>query len=168
MRTSMTVEDDAARPRHFLFVAGPTTGRSAAESVQVQLEHGIWGLRTALIKENLRHLLPKQAHGLVYVVKEGLRVEFEITSEVRAFGDLDDLLRDEVRAEAWYGFVRMRPIRLWDSSAHESLTLLTRVLGVPDRAELTRRLNLGMHGLTEAQFEGILEGVGSGRTMEES
>lgn len=164
----MTLASSAPTPRHFLFVAGPTKGRTAAESVQVQLEHGIWGLRTSLIKDNLQRFLAKQAHGLVYVVKEGLRVEFEITSDVCAFGDLDDLLRDEVRGEAWCGFLRMRPIRLWDSSSQESLALLERVLGVPDRAELTRRLNLGMHGLTEAQFEAILEGVGPGRTIEAS
>lgn len=164
----MTVEHSVPGPRHFLFVAGPTKGRTAAESLEVQLGHGIWGLRTPLIKDNLQRYLSKPARGVVYVVKEGLRVEFEITSEVCAFGDLDDLLRDEVRAEAWYGFVRIRPLRLWDSSPHESVAVLAHVLAVPDRAELTRRLNLGMHGLTEAQFEGILEGVGSGRTMEES
>lgn len=164
----MTSEPSAPAARHFLFVAGPTKGRSAVESVQVQLGHGIWGLRTPLIKDNLRQLLSKQAHGLVYVVKEGLRVEFEITSGVCAFGDLDDLLRDEVRAEAWYGFVRVRPLRLWDSSPQTSTALLARVLGVPDRAELTRRLNLGMHGLTESQFAGLLEGMGPGQAIETS
>lgn len=164
----MILEDSAPTPRHFLFVAGPTKGRSAAESVHVQLGHGIWGLRTPLIKDNLQRFLSNQAHGLVYLVKEGLRVEFEIISEVCAFGDLDDLLRDEVRAEAWCGFVRIRPLRLWDSSPHESLALLGRVLRVPDRAELTRRLNLGMHGLTAAQFEDLLQGVGPGRAIEAS
>lgn len=164
----MTDDQSAARPRHFLFVAGPTKGRTAAESVQVQLGHGIWGLRTPLIKDNLQRFLSLPAHGLVYIVKEGLRVEFEITSEVRAFSDLDDLLRDEVRAEAWYGFVGIRPLRLWDSSPHESVALLGRVLGVSDRAELTRRLNLGMHGLTEGQFTAILAGVGPGQAVEGS
>lgn len=164
----MTVDHSAPGPRHFLFVAGPTKGRTAAESVQVQLGHRIWGLRTPLIKENLQRFLSKPARGVVYIVKEGLRVEFEITSEVCAFGDLDDLLRDEVRAEAWYGFVRIRPLRLWDSSPHESVTLLTRVLAVTDRAELTRRLNLGMHGLTEAQYHDILEWVGPGQVIEGS
>ncbi len=164
----MTVEHSVPGPRHFLFVAGPTKGRTAAESLEVQLGHGIWGLRTPLIKDNLQRYLSKPARGVVYVVKEGLRVEFEITSEVCAFGDLDDLLRDEVRAEAWYGFVRIRPLRLWDSSPHESVAVLAHVLAVPDRAELTRRLNLGMHGLTEAQFADILEGVGPGRPIEAS
>lgn len=164
----MTFETSAPRPPHFLFIAGPTRGRSAAESVQIQVASGIWGLRTSLIKDNLQRFLSRRSHGLVYVVKAGLRVEFEITSEVCAFGDLDDLLRDEVRAEAWHGFVRIRPLRLWDSSPHESMALLARVLGVPDRAELTRRLTLGMHGLTEAQFEDILEGVGPGRVIEAS
>ncbi len=164
----MTVEHSVPGPRHFLFVAGPTKGRTAAESLEVQLGHGIWGLRTPLIKDNLQRYLSKPARGVVYVVKEGLRVEFEITSEVCAFGDLDDLLRDEVRAEAWYGFVRIRPLRLWDSSPHESVAVLAHVLAVPDRAELTRRLNLGMHGLTEAQLADILEGVGPGRPIEAS
>lgn len=164
----MTFETDASRPRHFLFVAGPTKGRSASESVHVQLGYGLWGLRTPLIKDNLERFLAERAHGLVYVVKEGLRVEFEITSEVFGFRDLDDLLRDELRAEAWYGFVRVRPLRLWDSSPQDSLALMARVLDVPDRAELTRRLNLGMHGLTEAQFGDIVAGAGQGRPIEVS
>ena len=164
----MTLETGAPGPRHFLFVGGPTKGRSASESLRVQLGHGLWGLRTSLIKDNLERFLSNHAHGLVYVVKEGLRVEFEITSGVCGFGDLDDLLRDEVRGEAWYGFVRVRPLRLWDSSSHGSLALLARVLDVPDRGELMRRLNLGMHGLTESQFEAILQGAGSGQAIEAS
>lgn len=164
----MTSEDSPTEPRHFLFVAGPTKGRTAAESLQVQLGHGIWGLRTPLIKENLQRYLSKQARGLVYVVKEGLRVEFEITSAVCPFGELDDLLRDEVRAEAWYGFVRMRPLKLWDSSPQKSVELLMRALQIPDRTELTRRLNLGMHGLTQAQLADILAGLGRGQAIEAS
>jgi hypothetical protein len=44
--------------------------------------------------------------------------------------------------------------------------LLLRVLGIADQAELTRRLTLGMHRLTQAEYDaiaqGIAEGVGEG------
>lgn len=159
----MTQTHGEAAPAHFLFVAGPLRERSARTSAEVQLGAGVWGLRSALIRDNLRRYLRSGATGLVYILKEGLRVEFRIVSEVLAFQDLDDLSRDELRAEARYGFVRIQVTRTWASSAQESIGVLQRVLEVPDRAELTRRLNLGMHGLTEAQRTRIVEALGPGQ-----
>jgi hypothetical protein len=149
-------------PTHFLFIAGAFKERSSRQSAEVQLGQGIWGLRSAIIRDNLRRYLSPDARGLVYILKEGIRVEFAIVSEVLSFQDLDEFVRDEVRTEARYGCVKVRPTRQWASSAEESLGLLERVLKIPDKAELTRRLNLGMHGLTQDQYSRIVQALGEG------
>ena len=95
----------------------------------------------------------------MYVVKEGISAQFKIVSQILPFDALDEFTRDELRAEARYGFVRVRLLQQWQSSPEASLGLLNRVLEVPDRAELSRRLNLGMHRLTEDQYDAILKGL---------
>ena len=96
---------------------------------------------------------------LVYVLKGGICAGFKVASGVQAPGDLSEFVRDELRAETAYGFVKTTEIRTWPSSPEESLTLLRTVLEVPDQAELTRRLNLGMHRLTQAQYDAIFSAL---------
>ncbi len=145
---------------HFLFVAGALRERSSEESAALQLAHGLWGLCTSLIKTNLETYLQPQSHGLVYVLKAGLCAEFQIQSSVLPFRDLDELLKDDLKTEARFGFVRVFVTRRWASSPQESQALLQSVLLIPDQAELTRRLALGMHRLTEAEYEAIVRGIG--------
>jgi hypothetical protein len=40
--------------------------------------------------------------------------------------------------------------------------LLQEILRIPDQAELTRRLSLGMHRLTDAEYRSIVERLGPG------
>ena len=145
---------------HFLFIAGALRERTSQESAELQLGAGIWGLCTALIRDNLQKFLAPDSHGLVYVLKEGIRAEFAIASPVQPFQALDELLKDEVRTEARYGFVRITPLRRWQVHAPDCQALLQRVLGIEEQAELTRRLSLGMHRLTDAEFRAIVEGLG--------
>ncbi len=147
-------------PKHFLFIAGALRERSSLQSAELQLTHQVWGLRTALIRDNLHAYLSADSHGLVYILKAGICAEFKFESGVLPFQDLDELLRDELRAEARYGFVRIQLAKRWGGSAEESLALLERVLQVSDRGELTRRLTLGMHGLTQAQYDEVVKGLG--------
>lgn len=147
-------------PRHFLFIAGALRARSSLESAELQLTHQVWGLRSALIRDNLHQYLSADSRGLVYILKAGICAEFNIESGVLPFKDLDELLRDELHAEARYGFVRIQLAKRWGGSAEKSLALLGRVLQVSDRGELTRRLNLGMHGLTQAQYDEVVKGLG--------
>ncbi|MCH6558436.1 MAG: hypothetical protein IH803_09510 [Nitrospirae bacterium] len=144
---------------HFLFVASALRERNSRESAELQLAHDLWGLRTSLIRDNLQQYLADESCGLVYVVKEGISAQFKIVSQILPFDALDEFTRDELRAEARYGFVRVRLLQQWQSSPEASLGLLNRVLEVPDRAELSRRLNLGMHRLTEDQHDAILKGL---------
>lgn len=144
---------------HFLFIAGALRERSSQESAQIQLGAGIWGLCTALIRDNLQKFLTPVSHGLVYVLKEGICAEFAITSPVLPMQDLDDFLKDEVRTEARYGFVRVMPVRRWQGNAPDCQVLLQRVLHIEESAELTRRLSLGMHRLADKEYEAILEGL---------
>jgi len=146
---------------HFLFIAGALRERTSQESAELQLDAGIWGLCTTLIRDNLQKFLTPESHGLVYVLKEGIRAEFAMTSTVQPFQALDELLKDEVRTEARYGFVRVTPLRRWQGHAHDCQSLLQRVLGIEEQAELTRRLSLGMHRLTEAEYREILTGLGA-------
>ncbi|MGH7229943.1 MAG: hypothetical protein ACREJU_01115 [Nitrospiraceae bacterium] len=81
-------------------------------------------------------------------------------SGVEPFEKLDPFVGDELRTEARYGFVRVKVEGRWTSSPAESLALLHRVLDVPDQAELTRRLNLGMHRLTQEEYQAIVEALG--------
>lgn len=147
---------------HFLFTAGALRERSSPESAELQLSAGVWGLCTALIRDNLQKFLTPDSHGLVYVLKEGIRAEFSIVSPVQPFQALDELLKDEVRTEARYGFVRVTPVRRWQGNAPDCQVLLQRVLGIEEQSELTRRLSLGMHRLTDEEYRAIREGLGLG------
>ena len=144
---------------HFLFITGALRERSSKESAERQLSAGLWGLCTPLIRDNLERFLTPDSHGLVYILKEGICAEFRIRSRVLPFASLDDLMKDELRAEARYGFIQIDVLRRYDSSAGESQALLQSVLNVPDQTELTRRFNLGMHRLTEEEFQGVLDGL---------
>ncbi|MEK6525989.1 MAG: hypothetical protein AABZ22_03870 [Nitrospirota bacterium] len=145
---------------HFLFVSGALRERSSLASAELQLAHELWGLRTALIRDNLQEYLTDQSCGLVYVLKMGICAGVKIVSGVLPPDSLDDLVRDELRTETRYGFVRVKPLQTWNSSPEESLALLHKVLEVPDQAELTRRLNLGMHRVTQDQYEAIVKVLG--------
>ena len=149
---------------HFLFIAAALRERSSEESAELQLSHGIWGLCTSLIRTNLEAYLQPQSLGLVYVLKVGLCAEFKIRSSVLPFRDLDDLLKDDLKTEARFGFVRVHVTRRWASSPQESQAMLQSVLQIPDQAELTRRLALGMHRLMEAEYESIVRGIGEPTT----
>jgi len=146
---------------HFLFIAGALRERTSPESADLQLEAGIWGLCTALIRDNLQKFLTPESHGLVYVLKEGIRAEFSIVSPVQPFHALDELLKDELRTEARYGFVRVAPVRRWEGNAPECQILLQRVLGIEEQSELSRRLSLGMHRLSHEEYRAIVEGLGA-------
>lgn len=147
---------------HFLFIAGALRERSSQDSAELQLGAGIWGLCTALIRDNLQKFLTPESHGLVYVLKEGICAEFAIASPVLPVQALDDFLKDEVRTEARYGFVRITPVRRWQGHAQECQVLLQRVLDIKEPTELTRRLSLGMHRLDNVEYQAILEGLGPG------
>jgi hypothetical protein len=147
---------------HFLFVVPALRERSSEDSADLQLSHGLWGLCTALIRSNLQTYLTSQSCGLVYVLKVGLCAEFRMTPPIQDFPALDEFLKDELRAEARHGFVRIEGIKRWTWSAHASQALLLRVLNIPDQAELTRRLALGMHRLTPEEHEAILAGIREG------
>jgi hypothetical protein len=145
---------------HFLFIAGALRERDSLQSAELQLAHHIWGLRSQLIRDNLSQYLTDKSCGLIYVLKVGICAQFQIISGVQSFERLDQFVRDELHTEARYGFVHITMGRRWASSSPESLALLHKVLEVPDQAELTRRLNLGMHRLTEEQYQAILRALG--------
>ena len=148
---------------HFLFVAGALRERTSEESAELQLGHGLWGLCSGLIRTNLQTYLDAQSHGLVYVLKVGLCAEFQILSPVLDFSALDAFLSDELRTEARFGFVRIDEVRRLACSSVASQALLLNVLQIADQAELTRRLTLGMHRLTQAEYDAIMQGAtGSG------
>ena len=115
---------------HFLFIAGALRERSSQDSAELQLGAGIWGLCTALIRDNLQKFLTPESHGFVYVLKEGICAEFAIASPILPVQALDDFLKDEVRTEARYGFVRITPVRRWQGNAQECQVLLQRVLDI--------------------------------------
>jgi len=140
---------------HFLFIAGALRERSSEESAELQLSQGLWGLCTSLIRTNLHTYLEPQSRGLVYVLKVGLCAEFQIVPPVQDFTALDPLLKDELRTEARFGFVKVTDVRRRSLSSAACQTLFMKVLQIPDQVELTRRLGLGMHRLTEEEFEAI-------------
>ena len=145
---------------HFLFVAGALRERTSEESAELQLGHGLWGLCTGLIRTNLQAYLDAESRGLVYVLKAGLCAEFQIVSPVLDFSALDAFLSDELRTEARFGFVQIgRVRRLASCSSTASQVLLLSVLQIADQAELTRRLRLGMHRLTQVEYDAIMQGV---------
>ena len=147
---------------HFLFIVPALRERTSEESADLQLSHGLWGLCTALIRSNLDTYLTAESHGLVYVLKLGLCARFNILPPVMDFSRLDEFLKDELRTEARHGFVRIDGITRWTWSAQASQTLLLRALKIPDQAELTRRLALGMHRLMPEEYEAILTGIREG------
>lgn len=147
---------------HFLFIAAPLRERTSEESAELQLSRGLWGLCTSLIRTNLQNYLVPQSQGIVYVLKVGLCAEFTIVPPPQDFSRLDEFLKDELRTEARYGFVRIEGVKRWTWSPQPSQALLLRVLNIPDQAELSRRLALGMHRLTEGEYEAITKGIAEG------
>jgi hypothetical protein len=144
---------------HFLFIAGALRERTSEESADIQLTHGLWGLCTSLIRTNLETYLHPHSRGLVYVLKAGFYAEFQIQSSVLPFSDLDEFLKDDLKTETRFGFVRVVVSRRWASTPQKSQALLQSVLQISDQAELTRRLGLGMHRLTEPEYEAIVRGI---------
>lgn len=147
---------------HFLFTAATLRERSSLDSAELQLRHGLWGCCTALIQQNLAKYLAPDSRGLIYVLKAGLCGEFRIHSPVLRLQDMDEFLREDLRTEARFGFVRVTPTRRWTGTPQDSHALLQEVLEIPEQAELTRRLGLGMHRLTEAEYQAIVERLGPG------
>lgn len=148
---------------HFLFIAGALRERTSAESAELQISHGLWGLCTNLIQTNLRTYLAPESRGLVYVLKVGLCAEFRILSPVLPLSELDPFLKDELKTETRFGFIRIGEVRRCELASAASQALLLNVLQISDPAELTRRLNLGMHRLTQAEYDAIVQGTtGSG------
>jgi hypothetical protein len=150
---------------HFLFTAATLREQSSLDSAELQLRHGLWGCCTALIQQNLTKYLAPHSCGLVYVLKAGICAEFRIDSPLLRLQDMDEFLREDLRTEARFGFVRVVPIQRWTSSPQESHALLQDVLQVTEAAELTRRLGLGMHRLTDAEFQAVVERLGPGTPM---
>ena len=144
---------------HFLFVAGALRERTSEESAELQLGHGLWGLCTGLIRTNLQTYLNAESRGLVYVLKAGICAEFQIVPPVLDLSALDSFLSDELRTEARFGFVRIDRIRRLACSSTVSQALLLNVLQIADQAELTRRLRLGMHRLTQVEYDAIIRGA---------
>jgi hypothetical protein len=147
---------------HFLFTAATLRERSSLDSAELQLRHGLWGCCTALIQQNLAKYLAPHSCGLVYVLKVGLCAEFRIQSPVLRLQDMDEFVREDLRTEARFGFVRVTPTRRWIGTPQDSHAILQDVLQIPEQAELTRRLGLGMHRLTDAEYQAITERLGSG------
>ena len=144
---------------HFLFVAGALRERTSEESAELQLRHGLWGLCTGLIRTNLQTYVDAESRGLVYVLKSGLCAEFKIVPPALDFSALDAFLSDELRTETRFGFVRIDGLRRLVYSSAASQALLLKVLHIADQAELTRRLKLGMHRLTQAEYDAIMQGI---------
>jgi hypothetical protein len=145
---------------HFLFIAAALRERTSEESAELQLAHQLWGLCTSLIRTNLQTYLEPQSRGLVYVLKVGLCADFQLLPPVRDFAALDEFLKDELRTEARFGFIRIADVRRRALASTASQSLLLEVLQIPDQAELTRRLSLGMHRLTQEEYDAILAGMG--------
>lgn len=142
-----------------MFVAGALRERTSEESAELQLGHGLWGLCTELIRTNLQTYLDAESRGLVYVLKVGIYAEFQMVPPALDFPALDAFLRDDLRTEARFGFVRIKGVRRIAYSSAASQALLLNVLQIADQAELARRLRLGMHRLTQAEYDGILSGA---------
>ena len=140
-------------------MAGALRERTSEESAELQLRHGLWGLCTGLVRKNLQTYLDAKSRGLVYVLKVGLCAEFQIVLPVLDFSALDAFLSDELRTEARFGYVRIGGVRRLACSAIASQSLLRNVLKIADQAELTRRLKLGMHRLTQAEYDAIMQEV---------
>ena len=147
---------------HFLFIAAALRERTSEESAELQLSYQLWGLCTSLIRTNLQNFIEPHSHGVVYVLKAGLCADFQLVPPIQDFSAMDEFLKDEFRTEARYGFVRIDGIQRWTWSVQASQALLMRVLNIPDHAELTRRLALGMHRLTQSEYDAIVQGIAEG------
>jgi hypothetical protein len=93
------------------------------------------------------------------VLKTGLCAEFQIVPPVLDFSALDAFLRDDLKTEARFGFVRIDRVRGLVCTTAASQALLLNVLQIDDQAELTRRLRLGMHRLTQMEYDAIMQGI---------
>ena len=144
---------------HFLFVAGALRERTSEESAELQLGHGLWGLCSELIRTNLQTYLDAESRGLVYVLKVGIYAEFQMVPPALDFSELDAFLSEDLRTEARFGFVRIKGMRRIAYSSAASQALLLNVLQIADQAELARRLRLGMHRLTQAEYDAIMRGA---------
>ncbi|MCC6140635.1 MAG: hypothetical protein IT389_08470 [Nitrospira sp.] len=144
---------------HFLFVAGTLRERSSPESASLQLTHGLWGCCTALIRDNLTTFLTSDSHALIYVLKAGICADVKIVSPVIPLQQMDEFLREDFKTEARFGFVRVELTKQWTSTPQESHSLLQAVLKIEDQAELTRRLSLGMHRLTEDEYRALVSSL---------
>jgi len=138
---------------HFLFIAGALRERTSQESAELQLSKGLWGLCTSLIRTNLQTYLEPHSRGLVYALKVGLCAEFHIVPPLQDFSALDEFLKDELRTEARFGFVLIQGVQRCALSSTASQALLLETLKIPDQSELTRRLSLGMHRLTQQEYD---------------
>jgi hypothetical protein len=123
------------------------------------MTHGLWGCCTALIRDNLTTFLTPESHGLIYVLKAGICADVKIVSPVLPLSQMDEFLREDFKTEARFGFVRVELTKQWTSTPQESHGLLQSVLHIADQAELTRRLSLGMHRLTDDEYQAILAGL---------
>ncbi|WP_455245427.1 hypothetical protein [Petrachloros mirabilis] len=144
---------------HFLFIAAALRERTSEESAGLQLSHQVWGICTSLIRTNLQTYLEPTSRGLLYVLKVGLCADFQLLPPVQEYAELDDFLKDELRAEARFGFMRIGDIRQWSWSPQASHALLMHVLKIGDQTELTRRLALGMHRLTQDEYDEIIQAI---------
>jgi hypothetical protein len=144
---------------HFLFIAGALRERSSEESAELQLSRGLWGLCTSLIRTNLQTFVEPPSRGLIYVLKIGLCADVKLVAPVQEFSHLDDFLKDEFRTEARFGFIRIEDIRRCAMSSSAAQTLLANVLRIPGQAELARRFSLGMHRLTQGEYEAIVKAI---------
>ncbi|OQW63568.1 MAG: hypothetical protein BVN29_15580 [Nitrospira sp. ST-bin5] len=140
-------------------MAGTLRERSSPESASLQLTHGLWGCCSALIRDNLTTFLTPDSHALVYVLKAGICADIKIVSAVLPLQQMDEFLREDFKTEARFGFVRVELRKQWTSTPQESHGLLQSVLQIPDQAELTRRLSLGMHRLTDDEYRAIVTGL---------
>src|ERR1043165_7958631 len=82
---------------HFLFVAGALRERTSAESAELQLGRGLWGLCTELIRTNLHTYLDAGSRGLVYVLKVGIYAEFRMMPPMLELSALGGLSPEEGR-----------------------------------------------------------------------
>lgn len=144
---------------HFLFIAGALRERSSEESAELQMSRGLWGLCTSLIRTNLQTFVEPQSRGLIYVLKIGLCADVKLVPPVRDFSQLDEFLKDEFRTEARFGFIPIEDIRRCAMASSAAQTVLADVLGIPDQAELARRFSLGMHRLTQGEYEAIVKAI---------
>lgn len=112
-----------------------------------------------MIRDNLTTFLTPDSHALIYVLKAGICADIKIVSAVLPLQQMDEFLREDFKTEARFGFVRVELRKQWTSTPQESHGLLQSVLQIADQAELTRRLSLGMHRLTEEEYRAILAGL---------